>query len=263
MAPPVPTTTRSVPALARDVVRAPSGIGPLPAASVSGRWSPVRRPRWAIGSIARGRPQRPGPRASRRSKQWRRAFAQRTLHAGHDGGRVHRRPAVLCRGRAGGRGRRLVGGPARSGHTGRAARAACESVLTRTGARTVLADRPAGAGMRAGLGRARRRWCPPTPKPGRAAAPLVASGGVVLSSSGTTGPPKVARLASRGSCTPPAAWWRTTISRRTIAASTRCRSSTSTPRWWRCFPRSSPVRASCSTTASIAPASGRSSVGAG
>ena len=69
-----------------------------------------------------------------------------------------------------------------------------QSLLTRTGAGAVLADRSCGApGM--------PQWveleslAPALTASGEATEPVAPSGGVVLSSSGTTGPPKVARLA--------------------------------------------------------------------
>ena len=67
-------------------------------------------------------------------------------------------------------------------------------VLARTGARAVVADRPAPEAIRADWVEL-ESWAPRFDAPSEPAGPVAASGGVVLSSSGTTGPPKVVRLA--------------------------------------------------------------------
>ena len=70
--------------------------------------------------------------------------------------------------------------------------------------------------------------------------------------------PKSSGWARRSCSTRRAAWRRISSSAPMTAASTRSRCSTSTPRWWACCRRWSPVPASCSTTGFTGPPSGTS-----
>ena len=88
------------------------------------------------------------------------------------------------------------------------------------------------------------------------AAPATAGGGIFLCTSGTTGTPKGILLRKNSWRMWRRAWLTATGSPPPTAATARCPSFTSTPRWWACSPPSGPGRTSRSTASSAGAASG-------
>jgi acyl-CoA synthetase (AMP-forming)/AMP-acid ligase II len=190
VAPPVPTTTRPARAFGRDSAHPPNRVDPAPTTESLGAL--VSRQAATLGDRIYAEDARSERALSFAAlEQWRCAVAAGVFTPGTTVAVSIADPlscaaAVLGAVAAGLWVAPLDPAIPEQGPSG------LDTVLARTGAHAVLADRPAAAS------------CPldwiefdelaPAAGVGAAAAPVGAQGGVVLSSSGTTGPPKVVRL---------------------------------------------------------------------
>ncbi len=192
MAAPVPTATRLAPAPSSQVRSVPFGVDLAPESECVGAW--VCRQAAELAERVYAEDARSDRVLSFASlERWRRAFASGPFTPGMTVAVSIADPLSCAAAVVGAVAAGLWVAPLDPAMPD-AGPSGVRSLLSRTEARAVVADRPAGAGE--WLDWVELASLTPSPRASiEPVEPVASSGGVVLSSSGTTGPPKVARIA--------------------------------------------------------------------